>query len=36
MLHIEPLARPHIWQPFHLEHPEANSKHRRGDEPLGS
>src|SRR5262249_34805232 len=23
-LHIEPLARPHIWQPFRLEHPDVD------------
>jgi DNA integrity scanning protein DisA with diadenylate cyclase activity len=32
MLHIEPLARPHTWQPFHLETRELEN----GPPPLGS
>jgi diadenylate cyclase len=31
VLHIEPLARPHIWQPFHLERPDTD-----GSPPVAS
>ena len=31
VLHIEPLARPHIWQPFHLERPDTD-----GTQPVAS